>query len=91
MIYDGQFAADRVGARLMERSVAAGEEARIRASLPLKMLHVDDSVALVALAIARASNMCVRTVRRHISAILELLGVNSRFAAGAMAARRGLI
>jgi DNA-binding CsgD family transcriptional regulator len=153
MIYDGEFAADRVGARLMEKSVAAGEEARIRASLPLKMLHVDDSVALVALtstgidgsllvhspqvlaalrdwferlwhdsattpvhgtaqrglspahrqvlrlmssgmsdeAIARASTMSVRTVRRHIAAILELLGVNSRFAAGAMAARRGLI
>jgi DNA-binding CsgD family transcriptional regulator len=153
MIYDGQFAADRIGARLIEASVAGGEEARIRATLPLKMLHADDRIAIVALtptgtdssllvrspqllealrswfellwddeattsvgastavamstgqrqvlrllaaglsddAIARASGMSVRTVRRHIAAILDLLGVNSRFAAGVLAARRGWI
>lgn len=138
---------------MIEMSVAAGESARIRARLPLKMLHVDNKVALVALtdtgldgsllvsspqllaalrdwfellwrddattpvhstvdgglsaaqrqvvrllvsglsdeAIARASEMSVRTVRRHITAMLEMLGANSRFAAGAMAAKRGWI
>lgn len=153
VIYDAEFAANKNGSRIIEASVAAGENARIRARLPLKMLHVDDNVALVALtetgvdgsllvsspqllaalrdwfellwrdeattpvhgtadtglsaaqrqvlrllvsglgdeAIARASDMSVRTVRRHITAILELLGVNSRFAAGAMAAKRGWI
>jgi DNA-binding NarL/FixJ family response regulator len=40
-------------------------------------------------AIARAAGMSVRTVRRHVAAILEILGVNSRFAAGMMAAKRG--
>lgn len=153
MIYNGAFAAHKVGARLIELSVAGGEEARIRAQLPLKMLHVDDTVALVALtgtgidgslvvhsphllaalrewfellwndpattpvqgtndeglssaqrhvmrlmssglsdeAIAKASGMSVRTVRRHITAIMESLGVMSRFAAGATAAKRGWI
>ncbi len=153
VIYDAEFASHRAGARVIEESVAAGENARIRANLPLKMLHVDDRIALVALtatgvdgslvvrspfllaalrqwfellwadvgttavdgvvseelnasqrqvlrlmssgmsdeAIARASNASVRTVRRHIAAILEQLGVNSRFAAGAMAAKRGWI
>ena len=42
-------------------------------------------------AIARASGMSVRTVRRHVTAILEQLGASSRFAAGAMASRRGWI
>jgi DNA-binding CsgD family transcriptional regulator len=153
MIYDSAYAADRVGRRIIERSVAAGEQAKIRETLPLKMLHVDNIIALVALtdtgmngsllvrspnllaalrewfelmwndptstvvgdpqgvalsaaqrnvlallasglsddAIARATGMSVRTVRRHISAILEMLGVNSRFVAGAMAAKRGWI
>jgi DNA-binding NarL/FixJ family response regulator len=31
----------------------------------------------------------VRTVRRHISAILEILQVDSRFAAGVAATKRG--
>jgi DNA-binding CsgD family transcriptional regulator len=151
MIYDTEMAGSTAGARIIEASVAAGEKARIRAQLPLKMLHVDDSVALVSLtptglegsllvrsppmlaalrewfeflwnddataavgdadaiglspmqrhvlrmlstsqsdeAIARAAGMSVRTVRRHIAAILEILGVNSRFAAGMMATKRG--
>jgi DNA-binding CsgD family transcriptional regulator len=153
MIYDTVFAGDRVGSRIIDASITAGEEARVRADLPLKMLHVDDSVALLALsatgmdgallirspqllaalrqwfellwddpattavgeptadpltpaqrqvlrllstgmndeAVARASNASVRTVRRHITAILDILGVKSRFAAGAMAAKKGWI
>jgi len=153
MIYDTAFATDSVGRRIVEASISSGEEARIRGDVPIKMLHVDDRVALVALtptgidgamlvhspsllsamrqwfellwtdtatttvdgtahtsltaaqvtilrllasgksdeAIARASNSSVRTVRRHISAIMELLDVTSRFAAGAVAAKRGWI
>jgi len=153
MLYDTRFAAEKVGARIIEASLAAGEEARIRPEIPLKMLHVDDTVALVALtptgvdgallvrsppllaalrqwfellwdddatttvggvseveltpmqrhvlrllasgmsdeAVARACGASVRTVRRHMTAIMDALGVNSRFAAGAMAAKRGWI
>jgi DNA-binding CsgD family transcriptional regulator len=153
MIYDAEVASNPAGARIIELSAQGGEHVRIRSHLPLKMLHVDDSVALVALtvtavdgsllvrsptllaalrewfeymwndegttvvdgtvgqslsatqrqilrllssgmsdeAIARACNASVRTVRRHIAAVLEMLGVSSRFAAGAMAAKRGWI
>lgn len=153
MIYDSHIAAHPFGAQLIAASVESGEEIRIREQLPLKMLHVDDKVALIALtdtavdgslltrsppllaalrewfeymwndgsttaicdtaddsltgpqrhvlrllssgmsdeAIARASGMSVRTVRRHVTAILEQLGASSRFAAGAMASRRGWI
>ncbi|GLZ34811.1 hypothetical protein Lesp02_69980 [Lentzea sp. NBRC 105346] len=40
-------------------------------------------------AIARALGINVRTVRRHVATILATLGVESRFAAGVEAARRG--
>lgn len=153
MLYDNVFAADAVGSRIIEASLASGEDARIRSDLPLKMLHVDDRIALVALtptgvdgamlirspsllaalrqwfellwadpatttvdgtaltalnptqlavlrllssgrsdeAIARTLNASVRTVRRHIAAILDVLGAPSRFVAGAAAAKRGWI
>jgi DNA-binding CsgD family transcriptional regulator len=42
-------------------------------------------------AIASAAGVSVRTIRRHISAVFDLLGVNSRFAAGVLAAKRGWI
>lgn len=153
MIYDMHMAGNRFGAQLIEMSAEKGEEVRLRAKLPLKMLHVDNKVALIALtetavdgslltrsplllaalrdwfeylwhddsttavtcsgdsplsaaqrqvlrllstgasdeAIARASEMSVRTVRRHVTAILENLGASSRFAAGVIAAKRGWI
>jgi DNA-binding NarL/FixJ family response regulator len=42
-------------------------------------------------AIARRAGISTTTVRRHISAIMNRLGVSSRFAAGAAAQRRGWI
>ena len=42
-------------------------------------------------AIARSLGTSVRTVRRHIGATLDALGINTRFAAGAAAAKRGWI
>jgi len=41
--------------------------------------------------IARRMDLSVNTVRRHITAIREALGVDTRFAAGAAAVRRGWI
>jgi DNA-binding NarL/FixJ family response regulator len=41
--------------------------------------------------IAKSMGTSVTTVRRHIRAIYEVLGVNTRFAAGAAAVRRGWI
>lgn len=151
MLYDIEFASGKAGSRIIEESVRAGEEARIRPDLPLKMMHIDDAVALISLtptgvegsllirspallatlrqwfellwddsvtttvdsahgdelsatqrqvvrmlssglsdeAIARAMNSSVRTVRRHVTAILEILSVNTRFAAGVQATKRG--
>jgi len=42
-------------------------------------------------AVARATSTSVRTVRRHVTATRDRLGVTSRFAAGALAAKRGWI
>jgi DNA-binding CsgD family transcriptional regulator len=42
-------------------------------------------------AIARALGVSVRTVRRHVTNILGVLGVSTRFAAGVAAMRRGWI
>jgi DNA-binding NarL/FixJ family response regulator len=39
--------------------------------------------------IARRVNISAPSVRRHASALKELLGVETRFAAGAAAVRRG--
>ena len=41
--------------------------------------------------IARQAGMSVSTVRRHVTAIMNRLGVSSRFAAGAAAQRKGWI
>ncbi|GAB2934602.1 hypothetical protein ACFMQL_06520 [Nonomuraea fastidiosa] len=41
--------------------------------------------------IANRTGMSLRTVRRHISTIMEMLSAETRFAAGVMAAKRGWI
>ena len=151
MLYDAEHASDRWGSHSIQQSVLAGEQARVRKTVPVKMMHVDDTVALVTIdrtgvkgalhvqspallallaewfdtlwqapdttaiggripdeltparhkvllllasgltdeAIAHHTGSAVRTVRRHVSAILESLQVESRFAAGVAATKRG--
>ncbi|MFD7657216.1 LuxR C-terminal-related transcriptional regulator [Actinosynnema sp. NPDC059797] len=150
MIYQAGYLATAAGSRIVETSARHGEEVRLRREVPLKMLHVDDSVALVSAdrsaqtallvrtpaivsmlgewfdllwsdsatidptaagpalsevqrkilglmtmegdaAIARRLRLSTTTVRRHIKAIYTALGVNSRFAAGVAAAKRGWV
>jgi DNA-binding NarL/FixJ family response regulator len=151
-IYDAEFDRAVWGRRIIEESILAGEQVRIRAIVPTKMVHVDDRVALVAVRsdagqaivvtapdllalladwfdlmwhdptttrrsgdedvkladmrrkvlhlmslgrtdqqIARECGIVVGTVRRHIQLVKEELGVETRFAAGAAAVRRGWI
>jgi DNA-binding CsgD family transcriptional regulator len=47
MIYDADYQRTGSGAAVVERSLAAGEGVRLRNALPIKMLHVDDYVALL--------------------------------------------
>jgi DNA-binding CsgD family transcriptional regulator len=151
MIYDVTHATNTWGAQSVEQSVLAGERAKVRRTVPVKMMHVDDAVALVSVdpagasgalhirspallgmlaewfdllwadpgstvvgeteigeltatqrkvllllasgltdeAIAHQTETAVRTVRRHVSAILDTLRVDSRFAAGVAAVKRG--
>jgi len=152
-MYDDAFASCAAGAFVIQHSIEGGEEARIRAELPTKLIHVDDRIALVGLtetgvsgallirsptllalirewfdatwddptttrvgaanadelspiqrqilqlltagrgdeAVAHKLGTSVRTVRRNVTAVMERLGVTSRFAAGAAAAKRGWI
>ncbi|MGH3915629.1 MAG: LuxR C-terminal-related transcriptional regulator [Pseudonocardiaceae bacterium] len=151
MIYQVSYLSTRVGAGIIEESLRHGEEVRLRPEVPIKMFHIDDSVALVSTdrsantallvyapamlamlaewfdllwndpasmapdgsndsaltsgqrrvlelmavdgdeAIARRLNMSTTTVRRHVKAIYSALGVDSRFAAGVAAVKRGWI
>ena len=52
----------------------------------LRMMPTDDDAA-----IARRLRLSVSTVRRHIKALYQMLGVNNRFAAGMVAAKRGWV
>ncbi|WP_157431462.1 helix-turn-helix transcriptional regulator [Actinomadura hibisca] len=77
---------------LWERAVPFGEEkaagplnAQQKTILQLLVRGLDDE------GIARRLRLSVTTVRRHITAIREELGVETRFAAGAAAVRRGWI
>ncbi len=47
MIYQVSYASAPVGARIVAESARLGEEVRYRPDIPVKMLHVDDSVALL--------------------------------------------
>jgi DNA-binding CsgD family transcriptional regulator len=152
MIYQADYLSTPAGSKIIDSSARSGEQVRLRAKMPIKMLHVDDSVALVGLdrsartallvwapailaqlaewfdllwdepaticypvggadpllteqqiqvlklmptgdddAIARKLGVSVTTVRRHVKAIYQALGVNSRFAAGMAAAKRNWI
>jgi DNA-binding CsgD family transcriptional regulator len=150
MIYDAAHASTSWGMAGIERSVQAGEQSRLRQVVPVRMMHVDDVIALVTIsqneailvrsqpllemlaqwfdhlwddpattlvgepatgnmspirrtvlcllvsgltdeAIAHRTNTSVRTIRRHVKAILDDLGVDTRFAAGAAAAKRGWV
>ncbi len=150
MIYDAAHASTSWGMAAIERSVQAGEQSRLRQTIPVRMMHVDDAIALVTIsqseailvrsqpllimlaqwfdhlwddpgttlvgepgtvemspmrrmvlcllvsgltdeAIAHRTKTSVRTIRRHVKAIQEDLGVDTRFAAGAAAAKRGWV
>ncbi|HEX4724576.1 MAG TPA: hypothetical protein VH333_18805 [Pseudonocardiaceae bacterium] len=52
----------------------------------LRMMPTDDDAA-----IARRLRISVSTVRRHIKSLYLILGVNNRFAAGVVAAKRGWV
>lgn len=151
MIYQVSYLSTSAGISVITESVRRGEEVRLRPEIPLKMLHIDDSVALVSMdrsantallvrapamlamlaewfdllwsdaatmahdgghdpvltesqhrvlellavdgdeTIARRLNVSITTVRRHVKAIYLALGVDNRFAAGVVAAKRGWI
>ena len=151
-IYDTEFASSPWGAKIIADSVEAGEQVRVRTTVPTKMIHVDGRVALLAVRsdgaqaievrapdllallaewfdlmwrdpatsspagtagasitatqrtvlrllsqgrsdkqIANDCGVTIRTVSRHVATILAELGVETRFAAGAAAVRRGWI
>ena len=150
MIYDTAYATTAWGQDSIDRSVQAGEQARLRHTVPVRMMHVDDGIALVSMepdgallirakpllallatwfdqqwadpastvlgqqaipeltqvrrrvlyllvsgltdeVIAHRTGTSVRTIRRHVKEILTVLGVSTRFAAGAAAAKRGWV
>jgi len=62
---------------------AAPAEIQLRV---LRLMPTDDDAA-----IARRLRLSVSTVRRHIKSLYLMLGVNNRFAAGMVAAKRGWI
>ena len=47
MLYETAHVTDTWGAQSVRMSVEAGEQARVRVRVPIKMMHVDDAVALV--------------------------------------------
>lgn len=69
MIYQVEYANTPAGSRLVEESTRLGEEIRIRPDVPLKMLHADDTIALMSTDRAAQTALLVRT-----PAILSMLG-----------------
>jgi DNA-binding CsgD family transcriptional regulator len=153
-VYETACVEHPVGAKAIELSVEAGEEARVLPRIGMKLILVDDAVAMLPLtptgmggalilrsaviiaalreyfemlweraapitsrevssgppitgtqqqvlrllaqglkdeAIARRTGTSVQTVRRHAATLKDLLDVETRFAAGAAAIRRGWI
>lgn len=60
MIYEVGYLGTPAGSEIVAESVRGGEEVRLRPRLPLKMLHVDDAVALVSLDRAANTALLVR-------------------------------
>jgi DNA-binding CsgD family transcriptional regulator len=69
VLYESDFVVTDPGARLLERSVGAGEQVRLRTRLPVRMLHVDDRAALVTTDRAATTALLVRS-----PPMLEVLG-----------------
>lgn len=69
MIYQIGYLNTPAGSRFIEDSAQLGEEIRIRPDVPLKMLHVDDAIALVSTDRAAQTALLVRA-----PAILSMLG-----------------
>jgi len=70
-------------------STVLGEEGSVELSpVQRKVLHLMAS-GLTDTAIAHKCGTSARSVRRHVSVIMEKLGADSRFAAGMAAAKRG--
>jgi DNA-binding CsgD family transcriptional regulator len=68
VLYDCDHLTSDAGVRLVERSVAAGQQVRLRSRMPITMLHVDDNVALVTTDHAAPTALLVQS-----PALLEVL------------------
>lgn len=60
MIYQLSYVSTPVGSEIVDASVRAGEDVRFRPDVPVKMLHVDDSVALLSIDRAAATALLIR-------------------------------
>jgi DNA-binding CsgD family transcriptional regulator len=60
MIYQSSYRSTPWGSKIIEESVRAGEEAKLRLHVPTKMLHVDNSIALVATERAGRAALLIR-------------------------------
>lgn len=69
LIYDAGYHRSADGSDVVGQSIAAGEEVRLRSRLPVKMLHVDDGVAL--LTTDRTGQTAVLV---HARPIVDMLG-----------------
>lgn len=68
VIYEIDYQRTADGATIVDRAAQAGEEVRLRHRLPIKMLHVDDRIALIA-----ADRVGQAAVLVHAPAILAML------------------
>jgi DNA-binding CsgD family transcriptional regulator len=68
MIYQASYSGTAVDSGVIDKSVTVGEQVRLRTLVPIKMLHVDNSVALVSTDRSAHSALLIRT--RGIVAML---------------------